>query len=122
MTPFVRVSLAALLAGVAFAQPGGTWFEQWHKAKFGQPTPAQQAQARADSANSAWRQAPTAVDPAAARQWANEQRFMSKYGRHTPSEEARQNAAMGNSAFRAAPSGPLENTWSRDYMKANLGR
>ncbi len=124
MKRLAKVSFAAvLLAGVALAEPSTTWSEQWFKAKFGHPSPAEQARVKAETENTAYREETTRDHQIAPSSWAD-QWFRAKYGRYSPAEEARRNAEAANAAYRdeERASSPDHNVWTREFMRAKFGR
>lgn len=107
------------------AQASSTWADQWFRAKFGRPSPAEDARKKADRANAPFRQeAAPEVAPAAANNWI-EQHYRAKYGRNTPMEEARQKAERAKTAVRqkGAREGSLPaNNWIEQHYRAKYGR
>jgi hypothetical protein len=120
-----KLSFAALLlAGAALAQPSTTWSEQWFKAKFGRPSPAEQSGLKAEMESTAYREETATADhQPASSSWAD-QWFRAKYGRYSPTEEARRNAEAANTAYRSDERSTLpdRNVWMREFMKAKFGR
>ena len=47
--------LAMAASSMAVAQTSSSWFEQRHRAKYGRPSPTEQARLTADEANTAYR-------------------------------------------------------------------
>ena len=124
MKRLAKVSFSAvLLAGVALAEPSTTWSEQWFKAKFGQPSPVEQARLKAETENTAYREGTTIYPQTASPSWAD-QWFRAKYGRYSAAEEARRNAEAANTAYRddERSTTPDRNVWTREFMKAKFGR
>jgi hypothetical protein len=118
-----RVSI--LIAGALGLAANGvlagqeTWFEKWHQAKFGRPTPAVEAQLRAEQQNMAFRE-DLSAQPASA--WF-EQWHKAKFGRSTPAEETRARAERENSANREDLSAQAPSVnWSEQYQRAKFGR
>jgi len=97
-------SLVIFASSSMMAQTGNGWFEQWYRAKYGRPSPTEQARLNTQRENAA---SPEATRPAVAVS-ANagfEQWYRAKYGRPSPTEEARLEAQQVNSASpEAAPS------------------
>jgi len=132
MKPFVRGMLitGALAMGAnglfagQFNTTSNGWFEQWHKAKFGRNSPAEEARLKADRETTAFREEFTPEVAGPANTWF-EQYYRGKYGRNSPAEEARLNAARESTAFReeSVPkaAGPA-NTWVEQYYKGKYGR
>src|SRR5690348_5199159 len=97
-------ALAIAANGLFAAQANTTnaWFEQRHQAKFGRPSPNEEARLKAERANMAFREefAPDVDRPA--NTWFNDF-YRAKYGRSAPNEEARLNAERVNTAFGEEP-------------------
>ena len=127
----MRPSIKAIILTAAFtmgasslavAQPS-TWAEQWYRAKFGRPSPTEQA--RLDAAK------PTAapngiVNTSYATAQANvwlDQWFRDKYGRHTPMVEARlTEARLGMHETMTNQASAPANTWFENWYRAKFGR
>jgi hypothetical protein len=94
--------ILAIFAGSSMiAQTGNSQFEQWYRAKYGRPSPTEQARLNVAQVNSASLEA---AQPAVAVS-ANvgfDQWYRAKYGRPSPAEEARLDSAPVNSASQAA--------------------
>lgn len=122
MKRLATISAAGLMfAAAAFAQSPNTWFEQYHKAKYGRYSPMEEARQRAEQANTAFHE--EATTKAAPRTDWVEQYFRAKFGRSSPMEEARQKAEQANTAFheevtKAAP----RTDWAEQYFRAKFGR
>ena len=90
------ISFAGLaIAAAGFGQTSNSWFEQWHRAKYGRYSPMEEARQKATQESTAFREE-TATQPASRTEsgpnsW-REQWFKAKYGRYSPMEEARQKA------------------------------
>lgn len=127
MKSLIMISLAGFLfAGAGQAQSANAWFEQWFQAKYGRPSPMEEARRQAAKANVAFRDdvAPR-TDPATAVNWQREQWFQAKFGRPSPVEEARRKAALANTAFRdeeVAPQTSSTNWWRDQWFRAKFGR
>ena len=125
MKTFVRSILftgaLAMGANGLFAAPASNdWFEQWHRAKYGRSSPAEEARQNAERANTAFREEPTAARPT--NTWF-ESWYKAKFGRPSPSEEARLKAERASTAFREEPKATRPaNTWLQDWYKAKYGR
>jgi hypothetical protein len=93
MKPFVRNImftgvLAMAASSMAVAQTSSSWFEQWHRAKYGRPAPTEQARLAAYEENTAYRaETPNQVTEPV-NTWF-EGWYRAKYGRPSPQEEAR---------------------------------
>lgn len=124
-----RITLAAVAlataAGTLTAVPKSAgWDDQWFNAKFGRPSPAEEARRAMEQQNTALREEPKpeAVQSAPNR---TEQYFQAKFGRRSPGEEARSTAEQRNTAFREEPAGEAavrSPSWTGQYLKAKLGR
>lgn len=128
MKPFVRsmsmtAALLVVTTGLIAGQSNAAPSEQWYRAKFGRPSPTEEARLKAERASSAFREeAPPRVAPAAPN-W-TEQYFKAKYGRSTPAEEARLKAERESSAFREEPgrgTAPAR-SWFEQWYKMKFGR
>ena len=117
-------ALALMVNGLMAAQTTNTngWYEQWHKAKYGRNSPAEEARLKAERESGAFREE-TPVNFAPTPNW-SEQIFKAKMGRYTPAEEARLKAERENTAFREEPTrdlGPAR-TWFEEWHKLKYGR
>ena len=92
------------------------WFEQWHKAKYGRPSPSEEARLKAEGANTAFREE-FAPDVGPANTWFNDF-YRAKYGRPAPNEEATLNAEREEATPTVAR--PAD-TWLRGWHKAKHG-
>lgn len=129
MKPFVKSImftgiLAMAASSVAVAQTSSNSFEQWHRAKYGRPSPTEQARVAANEANTAYR----AETPGQVAELTNtwyEGWYRATFGRPSPSEEARIQAEQSNTAYREeAPVqvGAPANTWFEGWYRAKYGR
>jgi hypothetical protein len=88
-------SLAIFASSSMVAQTSNGGFEQWYRAKYGRPSPTEQARLNTQRANAASPEAtrpPIAVSTSAGfEQW-----YRAKYGRSSPTEEARLEAQQVN--------------------------
>ncbi|MDX2152359.1 MAG: hypothetical protein SFV54_16595 [Bryobacteraceae bacterium] len=114
----------AAVAAVATAQSGGSYVEQWHKAKYGRPSPRAEAKAKAEADSTAYRAEPKKDEKKPS--W-TEERFKAKTGRNTPAEEARQSEEAASTAYRAEPKDTKqdlkgEELRRREFMKSKYGR
>src|SRR5258708_39195002 len=105
MKTFVRsilcVGALALGANGLFgAQVSNSWFEQWHRAKYGRSSPAEEARQKAENANTAFREEPTAARPR--NTWV-EDWYKAKDGHPPPRPDARLEAER---AGTPVPEGP----------------
>lgn len=106
--------------GLIAAQTSNSWLDQWYRAKFGRPSPAEEARLNQERASTAFREesrhegAPT------------EQLYKTKLGRNSPAEEARQRAERESTAFREEPTGKRKtapaNEWLDQWYRAKYGR
>jgi hypothetical protein len=116
-------ALAVAANSVATAQTTDSWQEQWYRAKFGRPSPTEQA--RIDAAKTATSQ-PTHAAVATKKLPANtfaEEFYQAKHGRPKPREEARireANLVKGQATTRVA-SAPV-NTWFENWYRDKYGR
>ncbi|HEX9198441.1 MAG TPA: hypothetical protein VF865_02705 [Acidobacteriaceae bacterium] len=91
MKAFVRSilitgTLAIFANSSMVAQTGNGWFEHWYRAKYGRPSPTEEARLKTQQANAASQEATPALVTA---NGGFEQWYRAKYGRPSPSEEAR---------------------------------
>ncbi|SRR6266568_6073381 len=129
MKPIVRnILLTGFVAmaanGLAIAQTSNNQFEQWHRVKYGRPSPTEEARVKAEQANTAYREQTPPRVAAPSNAWF-EGWYRAKYGRSSPTEEARLQAEEANTAYReetprqaAVPS----NTWYKGWYRAKYGR
>lgn len=94
--------LAIIATGSMFAQTTNSGFEARYRAKFGRPSPTEQARLNAQAVNAASPQAALAVNAVAANNGGFEARYRAKVGRPSPTEEARLNSEQGNSVVAGA--------------------
>ena len=105
-------------------QMSNSWYEQWHKAKYGRSSPPEEARLNAERAAMAYREE-TAPKAAIPRNTWFEDFHRAKYGRSSPLEEARLKAERAATAYReeAAPkAGKPADTWLDDFWSAKYGR
>lgn len=113
---------SALAVGVNAAPASNDWLEQWYKAKYGRPSPSEEARLKADRESAAFREETLHV--ATPRSNWIEDHFKAKLGRNTPAEEARIKAEHESSAFREEPAretAPAK-TQSEEWFRAKYGR
>jgi hypothetical protein len=67
-------------------KPANTWFEDFHRAKYGRSSPAEEARLRAESANTAYREEAPSARPA--NTW-HADHCKAKYGRPFPAENGK---------------------------------
>ena len=128
MKTFVRSmlitgALALGASGLTAAQLGNPSQEQWFEAKYGRPSPMEEARQKAERESTAFREVMPALVHTAAPRW-SEQYFRAKFGRSTPAEEARSKAERESTAFReefAAPVAPGR-SWIEELHRAKYGR
>jgi hypothetical protein len=97
-------SLAIFASSSMIAQTSNGWFEQWYRAKYGRPSPTEQARLNTQRESAA---SPEATRPpvAVSTNAGFEQWYRAKYGRPSPTEEARLETQQVNSASpKATPS------------------
>ena len=70
------------------AAPTNARFDGWYRAKYGRPSPTEEARLQAQQANTAYREA-TPAQAAAPDNTRFEAWYRAKYGRPSPAEEAR---------------------------------
>ena len=106
MKAFVRsILITGILAIVAsssmVAQTSNAGFEQWYRAKYGRPSPTEQARLNTQRANTA---SPEATRPpvAVSTNAGFEQWYRAKYGRPSPTEETRLEILQVDSASSEA--------------------
>ncbi len=104
MKPFVRNImftgvLAMAASSMAVAQSSNNWSEQWYRAKYGRPSPTEEARVKAEQANTAYREEAPLQAAVAANSWF-EGWYRAKYGRPSPTEEARLEAEHEHSLSR----------------------
>ena len=129
MKPFARnmmfTGVLAMAAGsIAVAQTSSGQFEQWYRAKYGRPSPAEVARVAAEQENTAYREEAPGQVVAPVSSW-YEGWYRAKNGRPSPQEEARIQAEQANTAYReetptkaAAPA----NNWYEGWYRAKFGR
>ena len=127
MKKFVRsiIFTGAMAMGATglMAAPASDWFDQWHKAKYGRSSPAEEARLKAERESPAFReQTPSRVAPARVN-W-TEEHFKAKLGRNSPTEEDRLKAERENTAFREEPDREAvpAKTWFDEWYRAKYGR
>ena len=93
----IFTAVLAMVASTSMVAQANSWSEQWYRAKFGRPSPTEEARIETEQASTAYREVtPTqAVVPANA--WF-EGWYRAKFGRPSPTEEARLNAAKQTTA------------------------
>jgi hypothetical protein len=97
VSSILTTGLLALVASPAIiAQTSNTGFEQWYRAKYGRPSPTEQARLNAVPQQAAF-PAVAATSDAGFDQW-----YRAKYGRPSPAEEARLELLPVNTATPAA--------------------
>jgi hypothetical protein len=106
MKPFVRsILFSSILAIVAssstVAQTSNAGFEQWYRAKYGRPSPSEQASLKNPQSITASLEATTPTIVVSAN-GGFEQWYRAKYGRPSPAEEARLETQQVNSASAQA--------------------
>ena len=133
----LMLSFAGLaLAGAAFGQGSNSTVEQWHKAKYGRYSAAEEARQKAETANTAFREdtgEASGLSNASSHptvSW-SEQWNKAKYGRYSAAEEARQRSEQSNTAYReesapeevigGRPAETAISSWEQ-WHKAKYGR
>ena len=90
--------LAIIATGSLFAQTSNDGVEQWDRAKFGRPSPTEQARMNSQSVNATSPDA-TPLFKAESANTGFEQRYRAKVGRPSQAEEARLDSAQANSVL-----------------------
>lgn len=110
--------------GLMAAQTSNDWHDQWYRAKFGRPSPAEESRLNEERASTAFRE--EARHEAAPENAWFEQWYKAKFGRNSPAEETRQRAERENTAFREEASGERRiapaNDWLDQWYRAKYGR
>ena len=82
-------AVLALVASTSMvAQSSSSWSEQWYRAKFGRPSPTEEARIQSAQENAAYREVTPVQTVIPANVWF-EGWYRAKYGRPSPLEEAR---------------------------------
>jgi len=122
---FLTGILAMSANTVLVAQTNNPWFEGWYRAKFGRPSPTEEARSKAAKPAEPAQSNALTNNTAAPADTRFENWYRAKYGRPAPSEEARIQAAKANTAYRetkprqaAAPA----NTWFENWYRDKYGR
>ncbi len=106
------------------AQTSNSWLDQWYRAKFGRPSPAEEARLKAEQTSTAFREE-TRYEASPTNAWF-EQWYKAKFGRNSPAEEARQRAERESTAFREEPKRERKtapaNDWLDQWFRAKYGR
>lgn len=117
-------AVLAMVASTSMVAQSNRWSEQWYRAKFGRPSPTEEARLNAEHANTAYRQE-TPGEAAVPADNRFENWYRAKYGRPSPTEEARLQAQQANTAYREATptqaSAPA-NMWFEGWYRAKFGR
>jgi len=109
---------------MAIAQSGNNWSEQWYRAKYGRPSPTEQARIQAEEANTAYREEPVSQISTPSNNWFDGW-YRMKYGRPSLMEQARIDAAEASTAYREEPAGRASipvNQWFDGWYRAKYGR
>ncbi len=124
-------TLAVSANSLLIAQTTNPWFEGWYRAKFGRPSPTEQARIDAvkakEPANAVHTDAKAETSPALANT-RFENWYRDKYGRPSPTEEARIEAQRASVTPRpevaAKPSKTASsaNTWFENWYRDKYGR
>ena len=111
----------ALMAAQAVTA-SDNWLDQFYKAKLGRSSPMTEARMKAETANTAYREAVAEV-AGPANPWL-EQFYRAKLGRYSSMEESRLRAEGQSTAFREARPGETRpaNNWFEQFYKTKLGR
>ncbi len=124
-------ALAIGANSLLIAQTTSPWFEGWYRAKFGRPSPTEQARINAtkatEPARAAQADARAGTAPTPVNTWF-EQWYRDKYGRPSPTEEARLEvqrarvAPRAESAAKSAKAAAPTNTWFENWYRDKYGR
>ncbi len=117
-------AVLAMVASTSMVAQSNSWSEQWYRAKYGRPSPTEEARIQAQQATTAYREAKPSPTAVPVNTWF-EGWYRAKYGRPSPTEEARLQAVESNTAYReAAPtkSAAPVNTWFEGWYRAKYGR
>jgi len=114
--------IVAMSSNLLIAQPGNNFAEQWYRAKYGRPLPAEQARIDAAQKHEASRSESAAVLGAYhAKAW-SEVFFEAKYGRPTPRKEASlREANLGRDALMTSKLAPADDRFE-NWFRAKSGR
>ena len=117
------VILAITTTSTLVAQSGNSWAEQWYRAKFGRPSPTEQARLDAIKQPSL---APVSAVAVTRPRYVNatlEQLYQTKHGRPTPREEARiREANLGKDAVMITRTESPADSRFENWYRARYGR
>lgn len=88
----IFTAVLAIITSTSMVAQSNSWSEQWYRAKFGRPSPTEEARIQAAQQNTAYREVKPVQTVVPANTWF-EGWYRAKYGRPSPTEEARLNAA-----------------------------
>ncbi len=113
-------------SGLMAAQTSSSWLDQWYRAKFGRPSPAEEVRLKAEREITAYREEVRHDATAPANAW-YEQWHKAKFGRYSQAEEARQRAEKESTAYRdearpTSESPAPRNEWLDQWYRAKYGR
>ena len=115
---FILATSSSLLV----AQPGSNYAEQWYRAKFGRPSPTEQARIDATQKRAV---APADSSAVLGTKHGNpwlEQLYQAKHGRPTPNEEARlREANLGRDSVMTSKLAPVDDQFE-NWFRAKYGR
>ncbi|HEV2275475.1 MAG TPA: hypothetical protein VGR96_14985 [Acidobacteriaceae bacterium] len=97
--------------------------DQWYRAKFGHPSPAEQARIDEYQASTAYREEAPAASPGSVHLWLD-QWYRAKFGHPSPAEQARINEYQSSTAYReqaTAPSAASVQLWLDQWYRAKFG-
>ncbi len=109
---------------MAVAQTSNSSFEQWYRAKYGRPSPTEEARMTANEANTAYRAETPSHVAEPANTW-YEGWYRAKFGRSSPTEEAPIQAEQSNTAYREETAVQVTapgNNWYEGWYRAKFGR
>ena len=111
--------------GSTAAPASDRWAEKLFEAKFGRPSPHEEARGKAELENTAFREE-LAAEKQSFSAKRIEEYFKAKFGRSLPSEEARRKGELENTAFREeapnAERAAARLNWTEQYSRAKWGR
>jgi hypothetical protein len=128
MKQFIRnilvTGLLAIGTNALMMAQTSSFAEQWYRAKFGHPSPTEQARIDDARSNTAYREVSTGPAVVPVNSW-YEGWYRAKFGRPSPTEEARQQAEQSSTAYREIDAGSVAgptNSWVDGWYRAKFGR
>jgi len=117
-------AVLAMVATTSMVAQSNSWSEQWYRAKFGRPSPTEEARIQAAQENTAYREVTPAQTAVPSNAWF-EGWYRAKFGRPSPTEEARIQTEQANTAYReVTPTQAVTptNAWFEGWYRAKFGR